>query len=490
MSTSVCNFIDGSWKPSSAAETLPIINPATGEELGRTPLSSAAELDAAVNAAAKALPEWRRVPVGTRVQSLFHLKNLLEENVEEISRTITMECGKTLAESRAELRRAIENVEVACGAPTMIQGYLSEDIAPGIDELMIRQPVGVCGMIVPFNFPAMIAFWFLPYAIACGNTVVLKPSERVPLSLQKTFQLFEKLNLPKGVVNLVNGGKETVNAMLDHPSVKAISFVGSSATAQYVYSRAAATGKRAQCSGGAKNPVVVLPDADLSTASEVIADSAFGCAGQRCLAASWVVTVGDAQKPFTEAIREKAETRQTGYGLDDGVQMGPVISWESRKRIEGLIDKAVHEGGKPVVDGRNPNIKGFEKGSFVRPTVISGLPRNSEVMRTEIFGPVLTVQHVDTVEQAIELVNAGEYGNMACLFTTSGASARKFRYEAEVGNIGINVGVAAPMAYFPFSGARQSFFGDLHGQGRDAVEFFTQEKVVVERWPKEWSRKF
>ncbi len=489
-STTVRNYIQGEWRESTASESLPIINPATGEELGRVPLSSAAELDEAVKAAAAALPEWRRVPVGTRVQYLFQLKALLEEHFEDISRTVTMECGKTLAESRGELRRAIENVEVACGTPILIQGYNSEDIAAGIDELMIRQPVGVCAIIAPFNFPAMIPFWFLPYALACGNTIIIKPSEKVPLAMQKILTLIEKLNLPKGVLNVVNGGRDVVNALLDHPTIRAISFVGSSATANYVYGRAAAAGKRAQCAGGAKNPVVILPDADMAATSEIIADSAFGCAGQRCLAASWAITVGEAGKTFSEAVREKAATRITGYGLDEAVQMGPVITLESRSRIEGLINKGVQDGGRAVVDGRKTTIPKFEKGSFLRPTVLEGLPMASEVMRTEIFGPVLTLQHVNDIDDAIAMVNGGEYGNMACLFTSSGASARKFRYEVEVGNVGINVGVAAPMAFFPFSGARKSFFGDLHGQGRDAIEFFTQEKVVVERWPKQWTRKF
>jgi malonate-semialdehyde dehydrogenase (acetylating)/methylmalonate-semialdehyde dehydrogenase len=490
MNQAIRNYVEGEWRDATASEHLPVINPATGEELGRVPLSSAVDVDNASKAAAKALPEWRRVPVGTRIQFLFQLKALLEDNFEDISRTVTMECGKTLAESRGEMRRAIENVEVACGTPVLIQGYNSEDIAAGIDEIMIRQPVGVCAIIAPFNFPAMIPFWFLPYALACGNTIIIKPSERVPLAMQKVFALIEKLKLPSGVVNLVNGGRDVVNAILDHPTIRAISFVGSSATANYVYGRAAAAGKRAQCAGGAKNPVVVLPDADLAATSEIVADSAFGCAGQRCLAASWAITVGEAGRPFSEAIREKAASRVTGNGLDETVQMGPVITGESRLRIEGLIAKAVDNGARAVVDGRNARISGFEKGSFVRPTVIEGLPASSEVARTEIFGPVLTVHHVENIDDAIALVNAGEYGNMASLFTTSGANARKFRYEVEVGNVGINVGVAAPMAFFPFSGARKSFFGDLHGQGRDAIEFFTQEKVVVERWPKQWTRKF
>jgi malonate-semialdehyde dehydrogenase (acetylating)/methylmalonate-semialdehyde dehydrogenase len=489
-SAAIRNYIHGEWSDPAASEHLPVLNPATGEELGRVPLSSASDVDQAARSAARALPDWRRIPVGTRVQYLFQLKTLLEDNFENLARTVTLECGKTISESRGELRRAIENVEVACGTPILIQGCNSEDIAAGIDEIMIRQPVGVCAIIAPFNFPAMIPFWFLPYAIACGNTVILKPSERVPLSMQRVFRLIEKLKLPAGVVNLVNGGRDVVNAILDHPTIRAVSFVGSSATANYVYGRAAAAGKRAQCAGGAKNPVVVLPDADLAATSEIVADSAFGCAGQRCLAASWAITVGEAGKSFSEAIREKASARVTGYGLDEAVQMGPVITTESRARIEGLIGRAINDGARAVIDGRNTTIPKFEKGSFLRPTILEGLPAAGEVMRTEIFGPVLALHHVDSIDDAIALVNSGEYGNMACLFTSSGASARKFRYEAEVGNVGINVGVAAPMAFFPFSGARKSFFGDLHGQGRDAIEFFTQEKVVVERWPRQWTRKF
>ena len=484
------NYIEGQWRRSAATSVLPVINPATGEKLGETPLSPAAELDAAVQAAVRAFPAWRRVPVTERVQFLFRLKTLLEEAFEDLSRTITMECGKTLGESRGEMRRAIENVEVACGTPILMQGYNSEDIAAGIDEIMIRQPLGVCAIIAPFNFPGMIPFWFLPYAIACGNTSIVKPSERVPLTMQKVFALLEKLSLPPGVVNLVNGGREVVDAILDHPGIRAVSFVGSSAVARHVYSRGAAAGKRVQCQGGAKNPVVVLPDADIASASEIVADSAFGCAGQRCLASSFAIAVGDAARPFAEAMRDKAAGRVTGNGLDEGVQMGPVITPESRARIEQLVDRAIRDGARPVVDGRNPDLPRYRAGNWVRPTVLEGLPLSSDVARTEIFGPVLSIHHVADIEGAIAVVNTGAYGNQACLFTSSGASARRFRYEAEVGNVGINVGVAAPMAFFPFSGARESFFGDLHGQGRDAIEFFTQEKVIVERWPSGWSRRF
>jgi malonate-semialdehyde dehydrogenase (acetylating)/methylmalonate-semialdehyde dehydrogenase len=484
------NYIDGSWKNSQATEALEVLDPATTEVLAEVPLSPALDVQDATRAASVAFESWRRTPAGERIQYLFKLKALLEEGFEEISRIITIESGKTLEESRGEVRRAIENVEVACGIPIMMQGQNLEDIAPGIDELMIRQPVGVVAVIAPFNFPAMISFWFLPYAIACGNTVVLKPSEKVPLTMAKVFELLDEIKLPKGVVNLVNGTKETVDAILDHPDIRAVSFVGSTPVARYVYSRATANGKRAQCQGGAKNPIIILPDADLKMTTRIAADSAFGCAGQRCLAASLAITVGEARDPFTKALTEAASSRVVGYGLEDGVQMGPVITNQSKSRIEGLIETGADEGADLLVDGRGASIPGYERGNFVGPTILQDVNPEGEIARAEIFGPVLGLMHVETLDEAIALINGGVYGNMACLFTSNGAAARKFRYDAQVGNIGINVGVAAPMAFFPFSGWKDSFFGDLHAQGRHAIEFYTQTKVVVERWPKEWSRKF
>ena len=484
------NYINGKWQTSTTTEHLEVINPATTEILAKVPLSPASEVNQAAEAAAKAFTTWRRTPATQRVQHLFLLKYLLEEHLEDIARTITLECGKTLAESRGEMRRAIENVEVACGIPMMMQGSNLEDIARGIDEMMIRQPMGVCAAICPFNFPGMIPFWFLPYALACGNTYIIKPSEKVPLTMQKIFKLLEETGLPKGVVNLVNGAKSTVDAILEHPQIKAISFVGSTPVAKYIYSWGAANGKRLQCQGGAKNPIIVLPDADMEMTTRIAADSAFGCAGQRCLAASVAVTVGEAGKTFTSAIAETATKRIVGNGLDKGVEMGTVINSQSKMRIENLIEKGVESGANLLVDGRNPHIPGYENGYFIRPTILENVNPLGEIANTEIFGPVLSLIHANNIDEAISLVNKSQFGNMACLFTTSGAAARKFRYEAEAGNIGINIGVAAPMAFFPFSGWKQSFFGDLHGQGNHAVEFFTQTKVVVERWKDEWSRTF
>ncbi len=484
------NYINGEWQTSTATEHLEVINPATTEVLAKVPLSPATEVDRAAESAAIAFISWRRTPATQRVQYLFLLKFLLEEHLEDIAQTITLECGKTLAESRGEMRRAIENVEVACSIPMMMQGTNSEDIAQGIDEMMIRQPLGVCAAICPFNFPGMIAFWFLPYAIACGNTYIVKPSEKVPLTMQKIFKLLEQTGLPKGVVNLVNGTKVTVDAILEHPQIKAISFVGSTPVAKYIYSWGAVNGKRIQAQGGAKNPIIVLPDADMVTTTRIAADSAFGCAGQRCLAASIAITVGEAKQEFTKAIAESAVNRVVGNGLDDNVEMGTVINSQSKARIENLIEKGVESGANLLVDGRNPQISGYEQGYFIRPTILQDVNPLSEVANTEIFGPVLSLMHVNNLDEAISLINKSQFGNMACLFTSSGAAARKFRYEAEAGNIGINIGVAAPMAFFPFSGWKQSFFGDLHGQANHAVEFFTQTKVVVERWKDEWSRKF
>jgi malonate-semialdehyde dehydrogenase (acetylating)/methylmalonate-semialdehyde dehydrogenase len=484
------NFINGSWRASNAEDYLTITNPATAEELAQTPLSPAGDVHQAVEAADCAFEEWKQVPAVERVQYLFRLKNLLEENFEDLARTITLENGKTLGEARGEMRRAIENVEVACGIPILMQGDFSENIAEGIDEFMIRQPLGVCTTVAPFNFPGMIAFWFMPYALACGNTYVLKPSERTPLTMQKVFRLMEQVGFPDGVINLINGGPDTVNHLLEAPEVQAVTFVGSTPVARHIYATASAHGKRVQAQGGAKNPLVILPDADMEMTTRIAADSAFGNAGQRCLAASLAITVGEARQTFGEAIAEAAASRRVGYGLDENTEMGPVITPQSKARIEGLIQKGAEEGASILVEGRGASIDGYERGNFLRPTILQDIPAGGEIARTEIFGPVLGMLHVDTVDEAIELVNSGKYGNMACLFTSSGAAARKFRSEVQAGNIGINIGVAAPMAFFPFSGWKDSFFGALHGQGRHAVEFFTQTKVVVERWPKTWSRKF
>lgn len=484
------NYVNGEWHRSTASETLKVSNPATGETIAETPLGGMRDVELAVEAANKAFPEWRRTPPEERIQYMFRFKDLLEQHFEELARSITNENGKTLVEAKAEVRRSIESVEVACGIPSLMQGYNLEDVARGIDEMMIRQPLGVVAAITPFNFPVMVPLWFLPYAIACGNCFILKPSERVPVSVQLICQLLEQTGLPKGVFGTVNGGKETVDAILDHPSIRGISFVGSTPVARYIYSRSAETGKRVQCQGGAKNFVVIMPDADMEMTAQIVNDSAFGCAGQRCLAVSVALTVAEAHSTFIEAARDLASSLKVGYGLDEGVQMGPVITPESKQRIELLIDSGLSSGATALLDGRNARISKYEKGNFLNPTILDGVTPESKIGDTEIFGPVLSVMHSDDLDKAIEVLTKSRYGNAASIFTSSGAAARKFRYEAPAGNIGVNIGVAAPMAYFPFSGWKDSFLGVLHGQGRDAIEFYTDKKVVIERWPREWSRKF
>src|SRR5690348_2295635 len=414
--TGISNYIGGHWQEANASEWLDVVNPATGEALAKVPLSSASEAARAVESAAAAFPEWRRTPPEDRIQPLFKLKQLLEDHLDELSRIITQENGKTFAEAKAEMRRAIENVEVACGIPMMMQGYNLEDVARGIDETMIRQPLGVVAAIVPFNFPGMIPFWFLPYAIATGNTFVLKPSERVPLTMRRAFELMEQIGLPKGVVNMINGGKAVVNALLDHPKVRAISFVGSTPVARYVYARAGENGKRAQCQGGAKNHVVVLPDADMAMTTQIISDSAFGCAGQRCLAVSVAVTIGEAQKTFRESIADAASKIKVGNGLDEGVQMGPVITPQSKERVESLIGIGEKQGAKVLLDGRKSKVPKHESGNFVNPTILDDVPQTSELTDTEIFGPVLSLVHASDMDEALAFLERSAYGNQASLF--------------------------------------------------------------------------
>lgn len=486
----ILDYVNGTWTDAGASDFLNVVNPATASAIGLVAMTPRESVAKAVETAHTAFQDWRRTPVLTRVQPLFKLKALLEQHQDELARIITNECGKTFKESVAEIQRGIENVEVATGMPSLIQGTNSEDIARGIDEHMFRQPLGVVTAITPFNFPGMIPLWFLPYAVATGNCFILKPSEKVPMTSARLFELIDQAGFPKGVIQLVNGGKETVDALLDHPLVKAVSFVGSTSVARYIYSRATANGKRAQCQGGAKNPVVILPDADMDMATKIIADSAFGCAGQRCLAASVAITVGGARDIFTEQIADAAASRIVGYGLEEKTEMGPVINPDSKSRIEGIIGSAQQNGINVLVDGRQKKVNGYEDGYFVFPTILQDVPPASTPATTEIFGPVLSLMHANTIEEAIALVNDRAYGNMACVFTSSGAAARQFRYEALAGNIGVNIGVAAPMAFFPFSGWNESFFGDLHAQSHHGVEFYTQTKVVVERWPQEWSRQF
>jgi len=476
------NYIDGRWTASEAAEAAEVHNPATGEVIARAPLSTAAEVGAAVAAAGAAFQEWRETPPLVRARAMFRLKGLMEGRFEELARVITTEHGKIIDEARGEVRRAIENVEVACGLPALLMGYNAEDIAVGIDEEAVLQPVGVYACIAPFNFPAMVPFWFLPYAIGCGNTYIVKPSEVCPMSQNLLFELLDEADLPPGVVNLVNGARGTAEALLAHPGVAGVSFVGSTPVARQIYATAAAHGKRAQCQAGAKNCLVVMPDADLARAVPNLLTSAFGTAGQRCLAGSLVLAVGGAYEPLKERLVAAAARLKVGDGLDESVQMGPLATRQARERVLGYIERGLAEGARLLLDGRGVTMPGYPDGYFVGPTIFDQVRPEMAIAREEIFGPVLGIIPVANLDEALEIINGSPYGNAASLFTDSGRAAREFRYRARCGNIGINIGIAAPIATFPFAGMKNSFFGDLHGQGRDAIQFFTDRKVVISRW--------
>jgi malonate-semialdehyde dehydrogenase (acetylating) / methylmalonate-semialdehyde dehydrogenase len=477
------NYIAGQWTPATGAtDVLDVTNPATGETLARVPMSGAADVDAAVAAARAALRPWREVSTIARARKLFELRERLVARSEELARSVTTEMGKTIVDARAEVARMIEMVECACAIPTTMQGRILEDVSRNIDAETIRQPVGVCAAIVPFNFPAMVPFWFLPFAIACGNTFVLKPSEQVPLTQQITFAELDALDLPPGVVNLVNGGREVVEGILDHPGIDAVSFVGSAPVAKLVYERAAKAGKRVQALGGAKNHMVVMPDAVIDKTVDGIIGSAFGAAGQRCMAGSVVVTVGDAHEQLMGPLSEATRALQVGDGLEESSDVGPVISCAARDRIRDWISRGEADGAKVVVDGRSVVGGGAEGSSYVGPTILDGVTAEMDIAKEEVFGPVLSVIAAGSLDEAIEIVNASRFGNGASIFTESGASVRRYRHEVEVGMIGVNIGVAAPVAFFPFSGWKDSFLGDLHAHGTDAVEFFTRKKTVTSRW--------
>jgi len=478
----VHNFIGGAWTPSRATEFLDVHNPATGDVIAKTPLSTGADVDAAVAAAKKAFPAWRDTPVMTRARAMFRFRELLEENVEQIARTVTREHGKTLDESRGSVRRGIECVEVACGTPSLMTGYGLENIASGIDCQVIRQPLGVCAAIAPFNFPAMVPMWFLPFAVATGNTFVLKPSERVPLTQGLIASLLEQCGLPPGVVNLVQGGREAVEAICDHPDVRAFSFVGSTAVAREVYRRGTHAGKRVQALGGAKNFIVVMPDADLDRAIGVITESFFGCAGERCLAGSVLVPVGEVHAEARDRLAESARALRVGDGADEGTGMGPVISAAHRDRVLGYIERGVSEGARLVLDGRQNAGPGRRGGFFLGPTLFDGVRPEMTIARDEIFGPVASIAPVKTLEEAIAVMQAHPNANATSIFTSSGKAAREYARLATASMVGVNIGVAAPMAPFPFGGAKDSFFGDLKAHGRDAYEFYTDKKVVISRW--------
>ncbi len=477
----VKNYINGEWVASLGTQSVEIINPATEEVLDRCPLGTPEDVNRAVKAAKAAFPAWRRIPAVDRAQYFFRLKALLEEHADELVMLCTREHGKTLAESKGDVRRGIQMVETACGIPTLMMGQASEDIAAGIDCYAIRQPMGVFAAITPFNFPAMVPFWFWPFAVASGNTFVLKPSERVPLTQLRIFELIEMAGFPKGVMNLVAGGKEVVNTLCAHPDVKGISFVGSTPVAKHVYQTATAHGKRVQSLGGAKNFMVVLADATIDHAVKTCLESIIGCAGQRCLAGSVVVGVGDAYDEIKSRILRYASDVLIGDGSDPRTQMGPVISRASVDRIKGLIQSAIDEGAELLLDGRHYSGRGY----FLKPTILGNVKPLMRVAQEEIFGPVVCLARAKSLDEAIQWINQSPFANTASLFTNSGAAARQFSYEADPAMLGLNIGVPAPMAFFSFGGAKDSFFGDVKAHGVQGVQFFTDTKVTIQRWNKD-----
>ena len=482
MSDLVRNYVEGGGVAPPAHDTVAVTDPSSGEELARVPLSAAEDVDSAVRAAKRAFPSWRATPAVDRARILFRLKALLEEKKEELAVSLTTEHGKVIAETRGEIQRGIENVEHACAIPTLMLGDTLEDVAEGIDCAAWRQPLGVFAVITPYNFPVMIPMWFWPYAVATGNTVVLKPSEQDPLTHQRIVSLAEEAGLPPGVLNVVHGGRAVVESVCDHPDIVGVSFVGSSRVASIVYARAAAAGKRVQALGGAKNHIIVMPDADLDAAAEACAASAFGSTGQRCLAGSVFSGVDEAHGPFRERLMDIASSLRLGNGLDPETDMGPVISEGHRDRVRDFIDVGAARGGRLLLDGREATVEGREGGFWVGPTVFENVPPDAPLSHEEVFGPVVTLAHVATLDEAVERMHRSRYGNACSVFTTSGRTAREFRHRSGIAMMGVNIGVAAPMAFFPFGGSKGSFYGDLKAQGRDAVAFYTEQRVVISRW--------
>ncbi len=476
------NYVAGEWVGTDVGEQVAIEDPATGKTLGAVPDSGRADVDRAVAAARAAFPDWRRTPVAERARVFFRLKALLDEHHDDLAVRLSREHGKNVPETWGEVQRGIENVEHAAGMPTHMMGDTLEDIARGVDCETVRQPLGVFAVITPYNFPVMIPLWFWPYAVAAGNTVVLKPSEQDPLTHQRVVELAAQAGLPPGVLNVVHGRRETVEALIDHPDVSGVSFVGSSRVAKIVYQRAGAAGKRVQALGGAKNHMIALPDADPAMVADAVVASVFGSAGQRCLAGSVVVGVGDAYEPIREGILDGAASLKVGRGLDEGVDMGPVISGAHRDRVNAFIDGGERDGARLLMDGRGLHVPGYPRGHWVGPTVFEDVTPEMPIGREEVFGPVAGLARAPTLEAALELLAKSPYGNAASIFTQSGRAAREFRYRAGISMIGVNIGVAAPMAFFPFGGTRNSFYGDLKAQGRDAVSFFTDQRVVISRW--------
>ena len=479
---SMKNYINGDWVQSDSTTIGDVWNPAKGEKIATVAYGTAQDVDRAVKAAKDAFWDWRTTPPLTRARYLFRLKDAFEENFEEIARVLTTEQGKAIDEARGEVRRMIENVEHATGVTTLMTGYTLEDIAKGIDCYGHRQPIGVFAAIVPYNFPGMVAWWFLPYAIVSGNTFIVKPSEQVPMTQTKIFEIVDEIGLPEGVVNMVHGSRDVVNALLDHPDVEGISFVGSTPTAKYIYKRCGETGKRVQALGGAKNIVAVTPDANLEAAMPSLTTSFFGCAGQRCLSGSVLVPVGDVADELIEKFVASAKAMKVGDGLDEQTAMGPLAGPGHKERVLGYIEKGIAEGAELILDGRDFTVPECPNGFFVGPTIFDHVKADMTIAREEIFGPVVSIVRAKDLDEVIELINTRGYGNAACIYTDSGTTAREFKYRVKPSMVGINIGIAAPMSFFPFGGAGDSFFGDTKGHGQEIFNFFTDTKVVIQRW--------
>lgn len=479
------NYVNGEWTTIDGDDGAALVDPATAESLAHVPFTDPDAVDEAVAVGNDAYDGWRNRAVEDRIQPVFRLKQLLEEHQDAMARVLVREHGKNLNEARGELRRGIENVEVACGVPRLLQDGFLENAAPRIDETAVRRPLGTFAAITPFNFPGMIPLWFLPYAVATGNSFILKPSEQDPLTAQYLFHLIDEAGFPGGVLNLVHGGPDTVNALLENDDLAGVSFVGSTPVARHVYETAAKTGMRVQAQGGAKNYVVVSDSADLRHAAKKTVSSSFACGGERCLANDIAVVVGEAYEPFVNEVLDVVDEQVVGYGLDPETDIGALITPEHADRVVNLIEAGVKEGNELLRDGRDATVDGFEDGTFLGPTVFGEVDTDSQLGQEEIFGPVIGIARADDFNDAIETLNATEFGNAASLFTARGAEAREFRNRAEVGNIGVNVGTAAPMAFFHFGGRKDSFFGDLHAQAEDVVRFYTDETVYIERWPKQ-----
>jgi len=476
------NYINDEWVASNTTTFGDVWNPAQGEKIASVPYGTKEDVDKAVQAAKAAFNEWRTTPPLTRARYLFRLKDAFEENFEDIARVLTTEQGKAIDEARGEVRRMIENVEHATGVTTLMCGYTLEDIAKDIDCLGHPQPMGVFAAIVPYNFPGMVAWWFLPYALVTGNTFVLKPSEQVPMTQTKIFEIIEDIGFPEGVVNMVHGSRDVVNAILDHPDIEGVSFVGATPTAKYIYERCGATGKRVQALGGAKNIVAVMPDANLDGGMPSLITSFYGCSGQRCLSGSVLAPVGDVADELLEKFMTAAKSVKVGDGLNEQTAMGPVVSAVHKERVLGYIEQGIAEGADLILDGRDCQVEGYPNGFFIGPTIFDNVTLDMKIAREEIFGPVVSIVRCKDLDEVIDLINTRGFANAACLYTNSGATAREFKYRVDPAMVGINIGIAAPMSFFPFGGSKDSMFGDIKAHGQEIFKFFTNTKVVIERW--------